>query len=277
MKISSFEYHDEKQPGWNFAKIRFHSINLFVGETGSGKTRLLNTIFDIGSFVTQGSPFKGGKWEISLEGEGSTYSWKFSGKTKEEGDGIVLSEELIETQKGTNEKKIIIQRNGEVFLFNDTPLPKLASGMSSLYLLKEESVISPIYQVFSRIMRRSFSDEGIKIPLAYANFPSGLEDEMEKKKSLELLMRHNLPVSLKLFFLKKHFNPLYVEVCNFFKSIFPVIENCELTDASIIDNKVPIKGRIPVFAIKEKHVNSLIHLQDWSAGMQKVLLIMTDQ
>lgn len=276
MKISSFEYHDEKQPGWNFAKIRFHSINLFVGETGSGKTRLLNTIFDIGAFVTQGSPFKGGKWEISLEGEESTYIWKFSGKKNEGGDGVVLSEELTETRKGADENKLIIQRNEEAFLFNGSPLPKLASGMSSLYLLKEESVISPIYQVFSRIMRRSFSDEGIKIPLAYANFPPGLEDEMDKKKSLELLMRHELPVSLKLYFLKKYFNPLYVEVCNFFKSIFPVVESCELTDASIIDQKVPIKGRIPVFAIKEKHVNSLIHLQDWSAGMQKVLLIMTD-
>ncbi|MGR9086513.1 MAG: hypothetical protein ACU841_05485, partial [Gammaproteobacteria bacterium] len=68
MKISSFEYHDEKQPGWNYSKILFHAINLFVGETGSGKTRLLNTIFDIGFFVTQGTVFKEGKWEISFEG-----------------------------------------------------------------------------------------------------------------------------------------------------------------------------------------------------------------
>lgn len=274
MKISFFEYHDEKQPGWNFAKIKFHSINLFVGETGSGKTRLLNTIFDIGVFVTQGSVFKGGKWEITFEGDEATYRWKFAGRRNEDGTGSVLSEELVELRENKDDK-IIIQRD-DSFFFNGTQLPKLASGMCSIFLLKEEAVIAPIYQVFSRIMRRSFSDEGIKIPLAYSNVPIELEKELEKNKSLELMAKHEITVSLKLFFLKKYFKPLYEDLCGFYQSIFPVVEHCEITDASSLEEKVPLIGRVPVFAIKEKHVNQLIPLQELSAGMQKVLLIMTD-
>jgi len=274
MKISSLEYHDEKQPGWNFAKIQFHSINLFVGETGSGKTRLLNTIFNIGVFVTQGSIFIGGKWEISFEGDDANYRWKFEGRTNEEGKGVVLLEELAEIREN-KEDKIIIQRNSG-FRFNDVLLPKLASNMCSIFLLKEEEVIAPIYQVFSRIMRRSFSDVGLSEPLAYSKVPLELEKELKKKKSLELMSKYELTVSMKLFFLEKYFNSKYEELCSFYKSIFPVIQHCEITEASSVVKKVQLSGQVPVFAIKEKHVNQPIHLQELSAGMQKVLLIMTD-
>ncbi len=276
MKISSFKYHDEKQPGWNFAAVELYAINLFVGETGSGKTRLLNTIFDIGVFVSQGSVFKGGIWEISFEGEKANYIWKFEGHKNIEGNGVVISEELTEIQKDNGNQTIIIQRDKDSFVFNNTLLPKLASGTCSIFLLKEEDLISPIYQVFSRIMRRSFTDEAIKVPLAYASVPAELEEELGKKKSLDLMTKYQLPVSLKLFFLKKYFNPLYVEICSFYKSIFPVIEHCEILDASILDKHLPLTGRVPVFTIKEKHVKSPIPLQELSAGMQKVLLIMTD-
>ncbi|MGZ3745659.1 MAG: hypothetical protein ACXVBQ_17475, partial [Pseudobdellovibrionaceae bacterium] len=148
MKISSFEYHDAKQPGWNYDKIQFQEINLFVGETGSGKTRLLNTIFDIGVFVSHGSVFKEGIWEISFEGGDANYRWKFEGRINEDGKGVVLAEELVEIRKD-QEDKVIIQRNGG-FRFNGNLLPKLASGMCSIFLLKEEEVIAPIYEVFSR-------------------------------------------------------------------------------------------------------------------------------
>ncbi|MGR9087574.1 MAG: AAA family ATPase, partial [Gammaproteobacteria bacterium] len=97
-----------------------------------------------------------------------------------------------------------------------------------------------------------------------------------KKNSLELIYRHELTLSLKLYFLKEYFKPLYEEVCSFYKSLFPVIEHCEITEATNVAGKATINGRIPVFSIKERHVNKPIHLQELSAGMQKVLLIMTD-
>lgn len=274
MKISLFEYHDIKQPGWNYAKIKFHSINLFVGETGAGKTRLLNTIFNIGVFVTQGTVFREGKWEMSFEGEEANYIWKFEGKVSEENKGVVLREELIEIRSNQADK-VIVKRDGG-FVFNGTELPKLASDLCSIFLLKEEAVIAPIYEVFSRIMRRSFSDEGIKAPLAYSNIPAELEKELSKQKSLSVMAKYDLTLSAKLYFLNKYFKPLYEEVCSFYKSIFPAIEHCEIKDLSIIGGQAPLNGYVPVFAIKEKKVNQLILLQDLSAGMQKVLLIMTD-
>ncbi len=216
----------------------------------------------------------GGKWEISFESNDANYRWKFEGGQSEEGKGVVLSEELVEIRENEDDK-IIVQR-GPDFYFNNTLLPKLASGMCSIFLLKEETVIAPIYEVFSRIMRRSFSDESLKQPLAYSNVPLEIENALKVKKSLEIMSKHELTVSLKLFFLKMYFKPLYEELCSFYKSIFPVIEHCEITEASSVKVHVPLSGRIPVFAIKEKHVNQLIDLQELSAGMQKVLLIMTD-
>ena len=274
MKITSFEYHEEKQPGWNYAKIQFHSINLFVGETGSGKTRLLNTIFDIGVFVTQGTIFKGGNWEITFEGDDSNYRWKFEGQRNEMGKGTVLYEELIKTQENKDEV-IIIRRSGEI-RYKNALLPKLSSETCSIFLFKEEVDIAPIYQLFSRILRRSFSDEGLKILLAYSNIPQELERLLEKQKSIEFINNYELTVSAKLYFLKKYFERQYEELCSFYQSIFPVIESCKLIDASSLKENIPLDGYVPVFAIKEKHVNQFIHIQELSAGMQKVLLIMTD-
>ena len=51
MKILTYEFLGSN---WKFNKIHLQNINLIVGDSGAGKTRLLNTIFNLGTYVAQG-------------------------------------------------------------------------------------------------------------------------------------------------------------------------------------------------------------------------------
>ena len=50
MRILKYHCHVEGENGWDFPEVQFGRINLLVGNTGTGKTRFLNTIFNLGYF-----------------------------------------------------------------------------------------------------------------------------------------------------------------------------------------------------------------------------------
>ena len=52
MKILEYHCQDLDGQRWDFDRVKFGNINLLVGDTATGKTRLLNTIFNLGRFVT---------------------------------------------------------------------------------------------------------------------------------------------------------------------------------------------------------------------------------
>jgi hypothetical protein len=51
MKILEYHCQDLDGQGWDFDRVKFGNINLLVGDTATGKTCLLNTIFNLGRFV----------------------------------------------------------------------------------------------------------------------------------------------------------------------------------------------------------------------------------
>jgi len=53
MRIISYETGGGTKNELNFLKINFGKMNLIVGDSATGKTRLLNTIFNGASFVVR--------------------------------------------------------------------------------------------------------------------------------------------------------------------------------------------------------------------------------
>ena len=72
MKIISYE-SDAGPNDLHFSKIYFSQLNLIVGDSGSGKTRLLNTIFNSGVMVVQRGKLFLGSWDITLEHQNQLY------------------------------------------------------------------------------------------------------------------------------------------------------------------------------------------------------------
>src|SRR5215472_6376844 len=102
MKILEYHCQEMDGQGWDFTKVNFSNINLLVGDTATGKTRLLNTIFNLGRFVVA-KEFKYGSWNIVFEHAGITYTWNLQTRKKgaDESSEIIVKDCLFKHENHT--------------------------------------------------------------------------------------------------------------------------------------------------------------------------------
>ena len=156
MKIIKYKYSDIDKPGWSFDEVCFGDVNLLVGLSASGKTRLLYTIFNLGAFTVRQKFFKNGHWNLEFEQGGKKYNWEIITKRISATASLIAKETLYENSK------LIIERDEDKFIFKDKEIPKLPLQQTSIYLLKETECIMPIYDGFSSITRREFFGNTLK-------------------------------------------------------------------------------------------------------------------
>jgi len=269
MAILSYKYNEILEGGWQFSNVELDGkLNLMVGGTGSGKTRFLNTIFNMALFALNKHPSSNAEWDVKIEHDGNVYAWSITiDRTPE---GTVITKEKL--SKRTKDKEdVIVEREGFDFKFNGKPLPKLSERESSIYLLKNEELIKPLSQFFSRVMRRYFSEDALRQTCTLHVLDDKTLKKFESTVDLNELFAMDLGLNAKLWFLDKHFPELYSVICEYYKDIFPFIRQVKVKK-----EKVPFPGVTPGFFIKEKKVDNWIRLDQLSSGMQKVLLILTD-
>jgi len=266
MQILDYEY---KGPDWEFNKVQFQKINLIVGDSGTGKTRLLNTIFNLGSYVVRGKSGGEGEWNVSLKIEKDTYHWSVS--TVNEGNDSTVKYEQLKLNG-----KSILERDGDKFSFHKFPdLPKLSKNEMSIYMLKDEELIKPIYDGFSRMLRRKFFDDDLKKNSQIAFTDEKQLNSIGKTKDLFELYKRDYTLNIRLYVLSKYFPAIFKEIEILFTETFEFISEIKILDSKEFDlNELPWGA--PIFCIKERNVNKWLRLDELSSGMQKVLLILTD-
>lgn len=274
--IISYRYQGVSDP-WSFARTDFGPLNLLVGESGAGKTRFLNSIFNIAMTISKGEPFRVGIWEITLQIESILYEWRYSGlKTSEHPHGLI-EETLRSRSTDGDEWNSIVERTVGEFHFESGPkLPKLQANVSALTLFKEEKWVEPLYKLFSSIHRRKFDSSGLENVTMIESIPKAMLETYRDDPSLDRLSTEEHTLSAQLFILKSYFNPIYENVKSEFKRVFPSIEDFDVHP----DVNPPIKlgddGIVPLLQIKEQGIEPWIPLAGLSSGMQKVLLIIAD-
>lgn len=150
MKILKYRGGGDDIPnGRTFDKVTLGDFNLLVGQSASGKTRFLNTVFNAASFAL--GRFYSGSWEIEFFQENQKYRWEIRSK-------IEANKNIIEYEKleylSTNE--ILIKRDINEFIFQNSRIPKLSRDQSAIYLLREEEKIKPVFQAFRKVLRKNF-------------------------------------------------------------------------------------------------------------------------
>ena len=83
-------------------------------------------------------------------------------------------------------------------------------------------------------------------------------------------------LNCRLYVLSLHFKHVYEQICSEFKAVFPFVSQVKLLDVEDFGIHVPVPGIVPVFALKEKTIDKWVPLREFSSGMQKVLLMLTD-
>ncbi len=277
MNISAFSYAD-RRPGWSVdSLILKEGINLLVGASGSGKTRILNMLFNIGTFAASNRSVALGAWTLQFTHSGTEYTWKFEGTTSEEREPRVVSEELwIGTQ--ANLTREIFSRTEAGFRFGEKDVPKLSKESSGIYLFREEEIIKPVHEALSRIMRRRFWSEDLSNAVALQSIPHQLIRKLDKRErpaSLNDLYSAQLSLHLLLYLLDRYFKRELELVNDQFTRVFPFVEGVEIRRATdVLD--MPLGDDYPVAVIKERGIRRPIPVQEIASGMQKVLLIIAD-
>ena len=262
--ISSYYYNGRPFDEWEFQDAKLNGVNLLVGASGSGKTRYLNTIFNISSSIAKGQPFRSGHWKLTIKTDEYEYLWEYDGGENQIQKEIVARKRICSQEEFEN----LIDRTPDTFSFCGDKLPRLQRDRAGVTLLKEEGKIAPLYETFSKVQIRKFHDEGLRDALSLQDVSRELSNLSNSENGIHTLWRQQLTLSAKMFFLEKESPEKYNLAVETFQQVFPSIKKCDITMQS--------PGQVPIFFIKEKEVNRNIPVPELSSGMQKVLLIIAD-
>lgn len=274
--ISSYYYHGRQFEDWDFQETELNNVNLIVGASGSGKTRYLNTIFNVSSSIVHGQPFRPGYWRLTVKTEEYEYVWEYEG-VKVDGENQIKKESVKRKRIDSQEVfENLIDRVPDNFVFCGTKLPKLQRDRPGITLLKEEEKIAPLYETFSKVQIRKFHDEGLKDALSLQDVSKELRDLSKSKDGILALWKQQPALSAKMFLLKEKFPQYYKLAVDTFERVFPSIKECDVQILKDPGINIQPPGMVPVFLIKEDKINRKIPLHELSSGMQKVLLIIAD-
>ena len=269
----NYKGHSEKDP-WEFNTDTFDRINLFVGISGSGKSRFLNLLFNMAHSVSKSLPFSLGSWEIEFLIDDQNYRWELTVDDKKELEPFIEHEQLTITSN--NEVITLIDRNRDEFLFKNSSLPKLPRNITGISLLNEEESILPIYNHFTHIQRRLFHESGLRDAISYEAVPIPIIENIRRKKNIELIWKQELTVNTKMYLMKELYPELYKSAIENFINVFPFINKCDVKPVQAPGVPMAPNTLMVSFCVKETGVKNWINLAELSSGMQKVLLIITD-
>jgi hypothetical protein len=278
MKFLKYKYKDTIIPGWDFSEVDFSNINLLVGDTASGKTRLLNTIINIGEFVK--GNYKSGNWKITFEHEKNKYTWEIISEPDINHIDKIgkITKEIL--WKHSGEKLIpLIERDLEKFILDGAKIPgKLSQSETAIGLFKEDPKIKPIYEALSFMSRRLFSIDSLNkvgeiIPITSSQI---LPENFTEKQSCKQISEMDLGVNSKMYFVRKHSYSTFKKIVTTYKKFFPFIKNVKIRDFSDLHLGVNLGGKAPVLMIQETGSDNFIQFAELSSGMQKVFLLIMD-
>ncbi len=273
MRFLEFKYQDNDSDKWKFDRFALRKINLLVGQTSAGKTRLLNAIFNLGYVAVREKIDKFGHWEVRFRANRTIYQYILQTDLLPSGPAVVT--ETLNKENGDDSRQLVT-RNGQRFDFDGKSMPKLPINQTAIHLLADEEHIKPVAEGFGRILKRQFDHDELEKAGHLAVVNSNLESLLRDKKSLLDLLNADIPLSLRLHYLKAHFPERYTSVVNQFKQLFPAITSCDVARLKRQDIPFETKGIVPIFVVSEKRVKDNIGVQDLSSGMKKVLLVLTD-
>ena len=270
MSILELEFTD-KAHGWSLAKTKFSDLNLLVGYSGAGKTRILNAIRTVRRAALRGAEFAAGcSWAIKVKAGAVTYNWRVSISASEFLDNtedlssvsaaqpIYLLEEL-----SIDSGEILVSRTADIFLFRNLELPRLNQTESAISLLRDESIIAPMYTALMRVTLSRVWD-GVFVTAAEkflessnGRFPT--IDRLRESEVVNLILRSLI--------LQNEFPESFQSVCNDYMDIFPTV-----TDVQIVNGKYKeYSHEMIMFGIKERDVDRWILASDMSSGMLRTL------
>jgi AAA15 family ATPase/GTPase len=121
-----------------------------------------------------------------------------------------------------------------------------------------------------------FNHDALRTATSLQTIPSELIETFEKKRDLKTLFQAEMNLSTNLFILANYFRETYRRIIDFYRKVFPFVQAARMTSLSELQPNISVSGHIPIFTVQERGSSRWIPVHEFSSGMQKVLLILTD-
>ena len=248
MKINSFNFGNNSQ-NWHLENTYFNNLNLLVGASGVGKTRILKALYLICN-VAQGEVqmLEDVEWSIDFSHLGQKYRWELKALnptettfSSEQNQSEIADEKLIKFAEN-NEPIEILHRTKTESTLNKSQIPKLKRTESAITLLAEEESIAPIADAFKRFI---FNETLQNVEMSLSLDPSSVilslplnaqlklinTDQAAYSKALEIFKETSIHFAtiLKAYYLKKYFPQMFDEIKEAYIEIFPTVKDIRIT------------------------------------------------
>lgn len=241
MKINQLSYYDHKRE-WRLEPIRFSELNLLVGVSGVGKTRILQAILDLQK-ISEGKSLNGIEWDVYFTYENNQYHW--SGEFEcNISDGLILEdlEDKFSNNSNVNMKKESLSKNGELIIdrneseikFKNNKLPiKLSAIQSVVETLSGEPDIAAVQHGFKKIISTEEwgNSYSTSINLIYNILADTIFNDVSLDKRRMIIQKYyesNLPVQLKLLLAYYEKDPIFQGIKEIFINIFEQVEDIKI-------------------------------------------------
>lgn len=260
-----FEYGKDL---WKIENLELNRINLFVGISGVGKTRTLQSIMNLKKIVL-GNYVNGFSWNVEFDIHDKKYKWKGKFNKVDEEDIEVIGSKVginIKLKKPRLVYEYLGERNREILYLSENEtryrnqnLPQL-NQRSLVNVLQGETEIAEIANFFTNLFEFNYDQEyriAIKEKVVSA--------VAAKINTLEKLKQTDIPIVNKLCILsridKRSFNCIVEQ----FKEIFPFVTNVKF-DIYSDENMI--------MYIQES--GTWIPQHEMSSGMFKTILMISE-
>ena len=291
MKIQSFKFSNNKE-NWHIEEVEFEDLNLLVGGSGVGKTRILkalNLICDVAK--GRNCHLDDLEWSINFSHLGINYRWELkSSSTRNEEIFINLNEseqtEIVYeklVRYDNNSELEILLRNDSDSKFNNEKLPKLKRTESAITLLSEEDLIIPVSEAFGQLIFNFETAQSRRdiLPVEYDNISTIFFNTMKElyNKNINILKLSNqrfyvqysagtTPL-IRAFYLQKCSPKIFNEIKELYIDVFP-----EVKDVRVRSERNSDVDFLLSFEIQENGLEDWIPQEQISSGMFRTLIFL---
>lgn len=284
MKIETLEYHD-RESGWTLAPTKFApDLNLLVGVSGVGKTRILEAISNLRRIADNDDDFRpwGVEWKVVFSLNDARYEWsgKFIDRGQEEGeeeDQETITLDFLEYEsdqhpclvyeKLSRSDDLIAERDESNITFQKEKTLKFPAHESLLWIFREEDSVRDLQKGFDRILNvdhSRISHPREQIPFSSVRRFKRLRNELH---DLDAIRNSKLGTRTKLLVAESNAPGIFCEIVDRFKLAFPQVDG--MTVKTTLPN---YRDGLCFLALTERGVSKPIPEHKISSGMMRTLM-----
>ncbi len=281
MAVLEFSFEDREQ-GWRLEPVRFGELNLLVGRSGAGKTRILRALARLAS-TAYGATFPGfdTRWSLTLETSDGVRTWK--GETRPRPDQDVVSSTLSsQPQQAPDVLRETLSVDDKVLLTRDESSiqigaePSLPAGLepssSVLRLLSSNPVVKPVVDALRSVKWSQIETSELWATVRRDRL-AHLREAPPSRESIRGL--NPLPLALGALLLQWSSPDQFRQIVTAFTEIFPEVADLRVDlreglSSTEPPSKYPDQAFLD-FAIKHHGAGPWILSNAMSSGMRRTL------